>query len=542
MPEFDIKTTIATTEVIAISPLKAMTDSELALEFSGLVAVGVNILFVANKFTVAMFSGPSATGPWTLKASGEFDEDCAAVVTASVRTKRVWWAATDLGLPRNTQPEKLDVVAVKKNIISSWIKGSDSATGRMGNASSEVKKEVAYLAAHRCQFSGCGKDLGQHATTGQKGVFSYFAHIVAASVDGPRGHATESALLADEVSNFLLLCDECHRLIDKTDPEKYNVELLRNMRVASIREVSRLLSNLCFPEVDRFYILGNVTGQMPHVNDRDVEEALWQSKLRASSKPPESFFQFGGQHHSPHEGSYWSAVFQTLRFDLPQFQARLNGLRNNGMLRPKLAVFPLHGTSILLLAGRLLGDMPGTYLFQPHRNKIGELTQTRWSWPQDEDAPAGHKFKVKTLKDCTPGDVEANLVVSLTFGIKISRLADTSASDGYLKLPTIEISVDDPDASTIGHPTDLVLFGRAVDEALKLLQDDWGVTKVHLYVGAPPTAVVIVGQKMQARHHASYICYEALPKGASAPFASTIEISSQEVKAVGSGLTVSLQT
>lgn len=189
----------------------------------------------------------------------------------------------------------------------------------------------------------------------------------------------ESPLLVDEPSNFLLLCDKCHRLIDKEDPDKYKTHVLRQMRADSIQKVKRLLGTLRYPEADVIYLLGNVTGQVPHISERDMDEALWAAGLRRSNKNPESFFAFGGQHHAPHEPSYWSAVFATLKYDLPALQARLNGVRTGGGPRPRLAVFPLHGTSVLLLAGRLLGDMAGTHVFQPHRNKVGETWGTRWA-------------------------------------------------------------------------------------------------------------------------------------------------------------------
>ncbi|ALL00035.2 hypothetical protein AM586_27290 (plasmid) [Massilia sp. WG5] len=350
----------------------------------------------------------------------------------------------------------------------------------------------------------------------------------------------QSPLLVDEPSNFLLLCDECHRLIDKVDPDAYKTEDLRKMRTDSIREVKRLLGTLRYPEADIVYFLGNVTGQVPHISDRDMDEALWASGLRRSSKNPESYFAFGGQHHAPHEPSYWSAVFSILKFDLSNLQARLNGVRTGGGPRPRLAVFPFHGTSVLLLAGRLLGDMAGTHVFQPHRNKIGETWGTRWAWPTDAVVPTPEKYEAKTLRDHTGTEDEANLIVSLTFPVAAFRLSTVSADKGNLTLPTIEISVENFGHSTIRHPSDLTLFGTAVDEALRRLQNVWNVKKVHLYVGAPAAAVLLVGQKMQARHHATFVCYESLP--GNGPFAPTIEISSQEVRTVGQNLSVSLQT
>jgi len=520
--------------------IPSLWDGELASKFRTILAAGSNVLFVANKFKVAMFEKPSSAQAWVLVASGEFGDDCISAVTASASTKRVYWDATMLAEPQSVDLSIVTPVLVKKPLIASWAKVADQITGRLGHVSPEVKKEVAYLAANHCQFPGCGKDLGKHAVTGEKGVFSYFAHIVAASADGPRGDTVQSPLLVDEPSNFLLLCDECHRLIDKAEPEKYTVEVLREMRTQSVREIKRLLGALRYPEADVLSFLGNVTGQVPHISDRDMDEALWTAGLRRSSKNPESCFAFGGQHHAPHEASYWSAAFSALKFDLPALQAKLNGVRTGGGPRPRLAIFPFHGTSVLLLAGRLLGDMAGTHVFQPHRNKVGETWGTRWAWPDDAVVPTQEKYRVKTLKDHTGAEDEANLIVSLTFPVPTARLAPASATDGNLTLPTLEISVENFGHSTVRHPSDLTLFGAAVDEALRCLQNVWNVKTVHLYVGAPAAAALLVGQKMQARHHATFVCYESLP--GNGPFAPTIEISSQEIRAVDQNLAVSLQT
>jgi len=532
----------ATTALVGCLPKRVtpLRDGDLATKFRQVFGTGSEILFIANKFKVAMFERSMLVPTWTAVAYGEFGDHCIAIVGTSAKTKRVFWNATGLAEPQSVDLSMVTPVLVKKALITSWAKAADQITGRLGHVSPEVKKEVMYLAANHCQFLGCGKDLGKNAVTGEKGVFSYFAHIVAASADGPRGDPIESPLLVDEPSNFLLLCDECHRLIDKAEPEKYTVELLREIRAQSIREVKRLLGTLRYPEVDVIYFLGNVTGQVPHISDRDVDEALWASGLRRSNRNPESYFAFGGQHHAPHVASYWSAVFATLKFDLPALQAKFNGVRTGGGPRPRLAVFPFHGTSVLILAGRVLGDMAGTHAFQPHRNKIGETWSTRWAWPDNSVVPTHEKYRVKTLKDHTGTEDEANLIVSLTLPVPTSRLGPTSATNGSLSLPTLEITVDDFGHSTIRHPSDLTFFGTVVDEAVKCLQNVWNVKKVHLYVCAPASAAVLVGQKMQARHHATFVCYESLPGNGA--FTPTIEISSQEVKVVGQNLAVSLQT
>jgi hypothetical protein len=85
-----------------------------------------------------------------------------------------------------------------------------------------------YDAAWRCQFSGCGVDLREHLISSMSGNYSYYAHIVASSEDGPRVIVILKNL--DEPTNIMLLCDKCHRLIDKIEPHNYSVEILRDMR------------------------------------------------------------------------------------------------------------------------------------------------------------------------------------------------------------------------------------------------------------------------------------------------------------------------
>ena len=515
------------------------TDTKLAANVKAQLTAGQDVFVVVNRYTAAVFSGSSNTGTWTITCAGELGAEFFAVAKVKSTAKRLWvhntLEPTPWALDPSTLPKNQLVVAQ----LTSWMKSLD---GRHGHASPETKVKVAALAANRCQFAGCGEDLTAHLVTGRTGNFSYFAHIIAASEDGPRGHATLSAQRADDPYNFLLLCDKCHRLIDKVDPDSYSADMLQKMRTDSIDEVRRLLDTLRYPEVERLYILGNVTGQMPQISDRDVDSALWKAKLRPSPKVADSVFSFGGAHHAPHDDAYWPTVFKTLQFDLPLFQSKLNGVGNSGRPRPPLAVIPFHGTSVLILAGRILGDMAGTHVFQPHRNKVGEHQETRWAWPDDAVSPAPGKYRVTELKGNPAQSDEAALLVSLTYGITTKRLPSPVVVNDELTMPALEIKVDSPNPAIIRHPDDLVHFGAAVDEALRTLQDTWKVKKVHLFVGAPASATLLVGQKMQARHHATFYINETLPNGPESVFAPTIAISATAVSAIRNGQSVSLQT
>jgi hypothetical protein len=69
-------------------------------------------------------------------------------------------------------------------------------------------------AGGRCEFDGCNKDLLRHHLTLTEGNFAQIAHIVAFRQDGPRGNTGRRPTDINDVRNLMLLCPECHKLID----------------------------------------------------------------------------------------------------------------------------------------------------------------------------------------------------------------------------------------------------------------------------------------------------------------------------------------
>lgn len=530
----------ASTAVLLSPPpadLPVVDDDGLARELRRIAQGTDDVLVIANVYTVCVLHRADANSPWQRVCCGELAEKSVAAAKPLAR-KRLWWGSTARA-PWDADPVTVPMVKGTLAFVNGWLKKSVDEAGREGNVTDAIKEELTYLAGWRCQFAGCGRNLKLHGPTGGRGRFSYFAHIVAASPGGPRGNEVLSKLLASELSNFMLMCDECHRLIDKVNPARYTVEVLREMREDNIAEVRRLLGNLQHKPAEVVAIIGNIAGQPPQFSIDDAQEALWGSKLRSSGAKPEHYFYPGGQHHDVHSPAYWLSLFQTLKTDLPRLQGLLNGTSQGGTPRPRLAIFPLHSTSVLLLAGRILGDAAGTHLFQPHRNKVGQ--GTRWGWPLAGTLPIPplDRFKVEEVAPSVSGQDEAILVVALTSDIEATRMPATCAVDGKLLLPTLRITGPTFDKDCMQQPEDLQLVGLAVDAAVRKLQDEWRVRKVCLFVSAPASAVVAVGQKLQARHHADFICHEAAP-GPGSAYRATIEITPTLVRELVSGLANSL--
>jgi hypothetical protein len=144
----------------------------------------------------------------------------------------------------------------------------------------------------------------------------------------------------------------------------------------------------------------------------------------------------------------------------------------------------------------------------------------QWAWPSDAAEPSSTKYRQVVLRDFS-GESEACLLVSLTFDIAHDRLTTQCFDNGELKLPTIKLTADRLGSDIIGHLRDLELFGAKLDETIRILQDQWKVQRIHIFVGAPAAACFRVGQKMQARNQATYVCYES-DRGIGSMFKQTI--------------------
>lgn len=512
-----------------IPHLVGLTDDELARLIQGLLTTGKEPLLVVNQFTCSVFSRGAATEPWDFEAIGDLGKESLNAMTPYFRREIVKWAVTVIADPKDADLPALAVTAATPKVVKAWQAAMLRVTtskGRTGEVKSKTAQKVFMASAWRCQFDGCGEDLSAHFATDEHANYSYLAHIVASSVDGPRGDAAQSPLLADDAENIMLLCDKCHRLIDRVAPAFYTTEKLRAMRARNVADVKRLLAGLQYPPAEPIMLIGNVTGQPHYYSKRNVEDAMLNAGLRPSRDVPEYFCFNNYILHDPHSAGYWCGIFESLSTDIPRLKALLNGSAR-GHARPHLAVFPVHSISVLMLGGRLIGDTAGVSVFQFHRDKVAGNQGGQWAWPSGSAEPSADKYRFEVLKDFS-GENEACLLVSLTFDIAHERLTAQCFENGELQLPTLRLTVDRFGSDVIGHPKDLELFGAKLDEAIRKLQDHWKVQRIHLFVGAPASACFRLGQKMQARNHATYICYET-DRGIGSAFKQTIEISSTAV-------------
>lgn len=84
-------------------------------------------------------------------------------------------------------------------------------------------------AGGRCEFNGCNTYLLEHHLTQKEGNFGESAHVVAFNKGGPRGKTRSRPKNVHDISNLMLLCPLCHRLIDD-NPQNYTVATLHEYK------------------------------------------------------------------------------------------------------------------------------------------------------------------------------------------------------------------------------------------------------------------------------------------------------------------------
>ncbi len=508
------------------------TDDEIAATLSGALTRDTSVLVVLRQGQGGVWVRPNGSAAWESAGIGDIAlSTLGALKAGGVKDSRIYESQHKLAEIDPDVAWKLAAPAkgqaLKKCITDSLAAcGLGGKAGREGEVSEKTRWQVLHRSAFCCEFDGCGEDLWSHFGGTVRGNFSYFAHIVAASSRGPRPDPVRAKALANDPQNILLLCDKCHRLIDRINPDKFDETYLRAMLERSAQRVRLLRQSLGYPNARVISAIGSIAGQaQPALATTEAAEALWSRGLQPDSRPISPIAYVPKNLSNPHDGTYWAAVFKDLQRSILQLQAELDGTGFDSPAPEHLAVFPLASTSLQILTGRLIGDRRNVHVFQPDRDAKGN----RWLWRQ---AGLTNSFKLSRHPGSVPGK-EAALLVSLTFPVDPVRT-------GRATLPAVHLTATQHGPACLASQDDFDALWREVGEALRVLTDEMRSEVIHLFVGAPASACMALGQKLQARHHPTVVCYETNP--VTRDFVETIRITREQVRHEASGSAVSINS
>jgi len=340
--------------------------------------------------------------------------------------------------------------------------------------------------AGRCEFRGCNRDLFQHPVTGTAGNFAQEAHIVAFRERGPRGSGPRPANV-NAFENLMLLCGDCHHLID-TQHAGYSVALLREHKREHEDRIFALTALGPEYRTTVIQLRGSIGGQPVDIPVTDIRSAL---EPRYPARLPGVLIDLTAiQRESP-------AFFELARDQIRRELRPMLRTEREAKHVQHYSVFALAPIPVLAALGRELGNKVTVDLMQRHRDQS-------WRWREDGDV-VGYSFSL--LRRGTEA-TRAALQISLSGPISASSIP-SDAIDARFSLYEITLDGPEPSVDFLRRREDLVAFRVAYRKALsKILTAHGGLTEIHVLPAVPAPIAIALGQEVMPKAQPALVLYD----------------------------------
>lgn len=354
-----------------------------------------------------------------------------------------------------------------------------------------VRYRLWGLAAGRCQYLGCPRELWIDSLTKHEFNTAYIAHIYADSPKGPRWDKKLSPALKADISNLMLLCDEHHRLIDKGDVPAHPPERLIAMKRAHEKRIQ--LQTAIGEDMASHVLLYDANV------GRHEAKASWDATVCAmlpdrypAEKPA---FQLGLDNSLvlDHEPEYWTLERQNLQ---RQFEERIRPRLDRGDVR-HLSIFGIAPQPLLMELGRLLTDMTAADVYQLHREPA------TWKW---QPHPEGFDYLVHPPKRPYP-TVALNLSLSAT--IDHARIKAVLGEE----ISLWQVTIDKPGNDFLRSREQLRQFREVFRGLLNRIKAEHGQDVIlHIFPAVPVSVAIEIGRIWMPKADLSLRIYDQSKK------------------------------
>lgn len=347
------------------------------------------------------------------------------------------------------------------------------------------KLELTAASGGRCEFTGCNKPLFQHHLTLQRGFFGQHAHIVAFSVDGPRGEFDQRPADPHDVANLMLLCHACHKLIDD-NPSRYPVALLLSYKEAHERRIEHVTGLGPEMRTEIIQLKANIAGQPVGIPVQQVIDAVaprYPVDLRGHVIDLTSLHSEDDQFYELADRELRTKMAAVFDPALKQTEAR------------HFSIFALAPIPLLIAFGSALGNKVTAELYQRHRD-----TQD-WAWKNQGD-PVDYTFRElqRGARDRTA------LILSLSGPVGLEQLP-AEVVDGATVFE-LTLARQAPNRTFLNQRADLEQFGRIYREALTRIQTACDARELHLFPAVPAPIAVTCGRELLPKVDPALLIYD----------------------------------
>ena len=358
-------------------------------------------------------------------------------------------------------------------------------------------------AAGRCEFDGCNRNLLEHYPTFTPGIFAQMAHIWAFSADGPRGHEGIDRAELNHVSNLILLCPACHKLVDD-HPDRYPVEVLREFKRAHEDRAFMLADTKPDRHTVALRLAANIGDHSIEISHAEMQEAVAPRYFNPREVVDINLTSLSDQGTD----AYWAVATETINEKV----ARLYDRGDAGPV-VHVSVFALAPIPLLAFLGSRLSNKVQTSLFQRHRN-----TQS-WKWQSGPQTAAFSWTRHRAGAD----EKSVAIMYSLSGRIHQSDLSPTI--DERFSVYELALSSEDPHTRFLKTEGDLGAFRAAHGDAIReIVARHEGVERLYVFPAVPAPVAVAMGWELVPKRDPALLIFDFNKKEGG--FYPTLEVNS----------------
>lgn len=327
-------------------------------------------------------------------------------------------------------------------------------------------------AGGRCQYRGCNTSLYRDNLTQAEFNQCYIAHIVADSVNGPRGHIIRSEELKKDLKNLMILCDTHHRLIDREKVDENNEEVLLQMKKEHEDRID-LVTGINPNMKSEMIIYKASIGSNPVMMTYDsLKEYLVPEKYPARNTATDLSISNSATVDS--RKSFWDLQLENLD---DQFKDQiLPKLRKSEFNH--FTIFALAPIPLLVKLGVYFNDIQNLDVRQKRRNPD--------TWNFEEDIITEYHFI-----PASETKTQVALKFELSDNINDDRVTSILGDD----VSIYSIRVDNPDNDFVKSRKEIQDFGEKMKEAFREIKKIHGQNAVlNIFPAMPVSLAVQLGR------------------------------------------------
>ncbi|HWP56927.1 MAG TPA: SAVED domain-containing protein [Candidatus Acidoferrales bacterium] len=343
-------------------------------------------------------------------------------------------------------------------------------------------------AGGRCEFDGCNRYLLEHHLTKTEGNFAQMAHIWAFSERGPRGGRRPSEKAVHALSNLMLLCPECHKLVDDRSDE-YPAQVLRKHKKAHEDRVFMLTETKPDRQTVAVVLTARVGGKAVSVSLPEMQRAVAPRYLGPrdvvtidlTALPDESaerFWQTGAEAIRSRTRSLYEQRFES------------------GPVR-HVSVFALGPIPLLAYLGSSLSDKVPLTLYQRHRGSES------WKWEGKGEVVS---YEFRPLRR---GSHAASVALLLSLSGRIRENDLPEEIDDRFTVYEITLDGVQPTPRFLNVEESLQAFRDVFLRAMRsIVTRHPGLDRLHLFPAIPAPVAVAVGRDLMPKRDPVIVVYD----------------------------------